>query len=451
MTPVAFTLISLAGILVLSLPRHHAIIPLIIGITLIPMGSVLYLGPANFHSMRILVFFGMLRIISKKERINGNLNGIDICTILWALVMLVTGALQPKLDTTFITRLGEVYDVTGLYFIMRFLVKDQADIFTIFKTLAVILCIMSLFMAIEKITQFNPFSLLGGVRSSPAIRNGRVRCQGPFTSAIMAGTVAATSIAWFFILFKIKNFPRLFVFSGAIAAIMVVFLSASSGPIMSMLLCAVGFAFWPLRDNMKAVRITLFLSILALHFTMSSPVWYLMAKIDLTGSSTGWHRAELINSAIKYMNEWWMIGTTYTRHWMPTGIAWSPNHTDITNQFIKNGVAGGILAMLLFIFKIYYGFKIVGKTLVNIPESNSLYKMLVWSLGATLFSHTVTFLSVRYYDQSMLYFYLLLAMISCLQHSFTLENQASPEDNQQKNFSNFLDYNHVTIKPLKSA
>lgn len=422
MTPVAFSLVSIAGIFILSLPRHYAIIPLIIGITLIPMGSVLYIGPANFHTMRILVFLGMLRIITKKESLSGGFNGIDICMVLWAIVMLITGAAQPKLDTTFITRLGEVYDAAGLYFVMRFFVKDQADIFTIFKTLAVILCIMSLFMIVEKITQFNPFSLFGGVRSSPAVRSGRVRCQGPFTSAIMAGTVAATSISWFFVLYKIKNFPRLFVFSGATAAILVVFLSASSGPIMSMLLCAVGFAFWPFRDNMKAVRITLFLFILILHLTMSSPVWYIMAKIDLTGSSTGWHRAELINSAIKYIGEWWMIGTTYTRHWMPTGIAWSPNHTDITNQYIKNGVAGGILAMILFIVKINFGFKYIGNTLKKISESNSLYKLLVWSLGATLFSHTVTFLSVRYYDQSMMYFYLLLAMICCSQYCFSLKS-----------------------------
>jgi len=31
-------------------------------------------------------------------------------------------------------------------------------------------------------------------------------------------------------------------------------------------------------------------------------------KIDLTGSSTGWHRAELIDSALRHFNEWWLVG-----------------------------------------------------------------------------------------------------------------------------------------------
>lgn len=413
MTPIALSLVLLAGALVLVLPRNHALKPLIAGITLIPMGSVIYIGPANFHPMRMLVFFGMVRVLIRGERLSGPLNGIDICMILWSITMLITGALLPKLDTTFITRLGEVYDAFGLYFMLRLMIRDENDIFGILKTLPFILMILAIGMLLEKVKGFNFFSLLGGVTSYPAIRDGKLRCQGPFASYILAGTVGAVSIAWYITAYLNKIIAKYYIYVGIASAIMIVLLSNSSGPIMSSAFCILGLMFWPLRNDMKVVQKLLIITLVFLHLIMESPVWFLIAKIDLTGSSTGWHRAELIDSAIRHFNEWWLLGTAYTRHWMPTGVSWSPYQTDITNQYIKNGVNGGLLAMVLFIFMISNGFKIVGKCISEFQFANENTKKLIWSFGATLFSHTATFFSVRYFDQSMMYFYMLLAMLSC--------------------------------------
>lgn len=156
---------------------------------------------------------------------------------------------------------------------------------------------------------------------------------------------------------------------------------------------------------------------------MESHVWYLIARIDLTGSSTGYHRAQLITSAIEHLNEWWLVGTTYTRHWMATGVSWSNDHTDITNHYLLTGVNGGLPSMLLFISLIVIGFKNIGSAL---KRCNSISTQVqIWAIGASLFSHTATFISIAYFDQTIIFFYLTLALASSC-NNFQFSNSIVP-------------------------
>ena len=81
-----------------------------------------------------------------------------------------------------------------------------------------------------------------------------------------------------------------------------------------------------------------------LDLVMKAPAYYIIARADIIGGSTGWHRAALIDSAIRHLNEWWLIGTDYTRNWMVTGVSWSADNTDITNHYLYLGVLGGLPA-----------------------------------------------------------------------------------------------------------
>ncbi len=103
----------------------------------------------------------------------------------------------------------------------------------------------------------------------------------------------------------------------------------------------VGLSFWAFRSNMRAVRWGIVFLLVALHAYMKAPVWFLIARLGDAVGGGGWHRAALIDAAIRHFNEWWLIGTTYTAHWMPTTLAISPNSADLTNQFISEGVNGG--------------------------------------------------------------------------------------------------------------
>ena len=45
-----------------------------------------------------------------------------------------------------------------------------------------------------------------------------------------------------------------------------------------------------------------------LHFVMNHGIWHLIARIDLVGGSTGYHRFHLIDKAIAHFGERWLVG-----------------------------------------------------------------------------------------------------------------------------------------------
>jgi hypothetical protein len=140
----------------------------------------------------------------------------------------------------------------------------------------------------------------------------------------------------------------------------------------------------------------------------------LLARIDITGGSTGWHRAALIRAAIENFGDWWIIGTDYTRDWMPTGVGWSENHTDITNHYIQMGVYGGVALMALFICILWRAFLCVGEIVRRWKDKPVEQRFIVWVLGATLFGHVAAFMGISYFDQSIVFLYSLLAAIGSL-------------------------------------
>jgi hypothetical protein len=86
---------------------------------------------------------------------------------------------------------------------------------------------------------------------------------------------------------------------------------------------------------------------------------------------------------------------------------------DITNQYIWEGVNGGLFTMVLFILIIVFCFRAVGRTVRRLPATDRRAEgHLVWALGATLFAHTASFMSISYFDQNVVNWYMLLAMIA---------------------------------------
>jgi len=91
-----------------------------------------------------------------------------------------------------------------------------------------------------------------------------------------------------------------------------------------------------------------------------------------------------------------------------------PDQCDITNMFIVEGVQGGLLTMLLFIGIIVFCFRRIGCSLQPLDKNPFTHNFFLWSIGATLFAHIVAFFSVSYYDQSIFFYYMLIAMIAAL-------------------------------------
>jgi hypothetical protein len=264
----------------------------------------------------------------------------------------------------------------------------------------------------ERTTGVNFFAQIFPDPTSTDYRNGHYRAHGPFAHAISAGTVGAVCLPMALYLWRQE---RKVAVIGLLGTAGVVYASGSSGPYMTTFTILGALAVWIIRDRMRAIRWLVVFAIIALDLVMNDPVYFLLARIDITGGSTGYYRAALIQAAIQHFNEWWMIGTDYTRDWLPGGPVSSPNQTDITNEFIAMGVAGGLPLMLLFVSVNFTAFKTVGRILKSSSYAAGSDSYLAWLLGAILFGHVATFFSVSYYDVAdSTYYFMLLGIIGTL-------------------------------------
>jgi len=411
MNPFAAALLVISCVLILSLSSRNAPIPFIIATCYLTMGQTIMLGPLHFTPLRVLIAVGLLRIILRGERPQGSIKSLDGTIILWGLWLILASFFHKDPKATFINHSGIVFDVLGSYILFRSFIVSVDECKRIIKILAFILLPVAVEMAIEQFNHYNFFSIFGGVAQSPAIRHGRVRSQGPFRHAILAGTVGAVCIP---LMIGIWKQHRKAAKVGVFACSLMVLASASSGPLASLLISFFALLLWRWRHLTKEMRIAVITSYVLLEIVMKAPAYYIIARIDLAGGSTGWHRARLIEMAIKHLNEWWIAGTDYTRHWMPTGVSWSPNHIDITNEYIQMGVLGGLPSTILFIWILWTAFCYLGEMLKRSYKVSMETAWFLWCIGCSLLANVATMISVSYFDQSYLFLYLVIAMVGSL-------------------------------------
>jgi hypothetical protein len=190
--------------------------------------------------------------------------------------------------------------------------------------------------------------------------------------------------------------------------------ASSGGALLTMVMGGVGFGFWRMRQRMRLVRRSMLALMVVLTIVMNAPVWYLIARVSSITGGTGWHRAWLIDVALAHFGEWCVFGTTYTAHWGGEAqiLDDDPDNIDITNQFVFEGVRGGMARLALFVAIIVQCFKAVGRR-TQVEAARSLEDgMRYWAIGVTLLTHCVAFWSVLYYDQLGVMWFWLLAVIS---------------------------------------
>src|SRR5881394_1737425 len=187
MNAIGFLFTFVAGILLLGLPRRWAFLPLLMGATYMTRGQVLEMGPFHFTVIRILVLFGLVRVILKKERIVGGINILDKMVIAWAMWLALSSAFHTA--GAFVFRIGIFWTELGTYFLFRVFLREPEDLIRLFKTVGILLLPVAVLMLIERLTGTNYFAGLGGVYAEAAFRQGHFRAQGPFAHAILAGTV----------------------------------------------------------------------------------------------------------------------------------------------------------------------------------------------------------------------------------------------------------------------
>jgi hypothetical protein len=402
LNPLVAVWMLIAIVLILVLPRKRVVTVFLLAVFTIPVGQVIVLGGLHFTVLRVLILAGLARRASSRAKFAGGFNPVDTVVVLWTLSTLVIFSLQWMDMQALIHNLGDFLDCLGGYFVVRFLIPDGEAIRRTIKVLAVICVIQGVCMVNEQITHINVFGYLGGMPLGVTIRDGKIRSEGVM-GCIYAGVFAGVLMPLFLWLWT-QGKSRLTAFAGIVGATAMVITSNASTSGMALGGGLVGLAFWPLRKQMRQVRWVIVLTLLALHLVMNGPVWSLIARVDLTGSSSSEHRYYLVDATIRHFSDWWLLGYRYYNLW-----GWGM--WDTCNQFVDIAVKGGLLTLVCFIAIFTRSFGAIGTARRRVNGDRG-QEWLLWCLGADLFANVVAFFGINYMAQLLMSLFPLLACIS---------------------------------------
>jgi hypothetical protein len=379
------TLITI--VLILTRPRNKVIVPFLLGCFTIPMQQVVVLGSVHFTVLRILIIAGLVRrAVSGRAKFPGGLNGVDRMVILWAISLLAILSLQWMEMEVFVHNLGDFLDALGGYLVVRFFIPDGATVRRTIKTLAVVCIIQGICMLNEQILHVNIFGYIGGFGPWLTIRDGKIRSQGVL-GCINAGAFAGALIPMFLWLWTERK-CRMLAYAGLAGATAIVFTSNSSTSLLALAATALAIVLWPLRKQATLIRRGFALLLVGLHLAMHAPVWDLIGRVDLTGSSSGYHRQMLVDNCIRHFSDWWLLGCKYYN-------LWGYDMFDLCNQFVVQALIGGLLALIAYIAIFSRSFGAIGKARKSV-EGDRGREWFLWCLGSALFSVVVAHFGINY-------------------------------------------------------
>ena len=404
--PAVLVAMLVAMALFFLLPRRYVIVPFLLSIFLIPQGQQLYVAGVHLFANRLLILTAFIRAKISKEpgrrsMYAGGWNSIDTAFVSYVIIVAAATMMQYLSVPALVNQVGYLWDFLLGYLALRGLVQDERDTVLAVKCCAVLMVPFAACMIVEQMKVLNVFGLLGGVVSVPEVRDGKIRSQAVFQHALTAGTFAATAIPFFFFLWKNCK-ARLFGIIGVVAATVMTVTTQTSTSLLTEAAGILAVFLWPLRKKMKVVRTALVVSLIILDIVMKAPVWFLIARIDLTGSSSSYQRAELIDQFVNHFSSWWLMGTK-------DAATWGWDMWDAQNMYVSVGEAGGLAALIFYILVISRSFARLGNARKR--SQSKQQEWLLWFLGAALFANVVAFFGVNYFDQSRIAWFLLVSMI----------------------------------------
>jgi hypothetical protein len=400
--PIGAVSILVLGCWFLCSARSRAMLPLMILICFIPSAQRIVIAGADFTFLRIMVLIGLSRILMRREWTTIKLNRIDIVYFLWVIVGAIVYVVQQQQLSAIVYACGTSLDMLGAYLVVRAIFRSIDDLWSFARILAGLAIVVSVFIAVEAISGRNIFGTFGGVPQITAIRDGRLRCQGAFSHPILAGVFWA-AVGAFLLGGAFGAERRKLFIIGSISCLVIVAASASSTPLLGFAAAVGIWGWWPFRRWTRYVFAAAPLVAVALHLVMTKPVWHLVTRVSAVGGSTGYHRYVLIDGAISHFHEWWLVGSKWTGHWSEHYQTW-----DLTNQYVFEGVRGGVWRLALFMLLVGLVALAIGRAQRRADRLSD--QLLLWGLGAALFVHCVCFIGVSYFGQISYLWYITLAI-----------------------------------------
>ena len=406
--PVGVTVLLCLMVATFLLPRRHSAVPLVLIGSLMSCAQRIMVGSLNFPFLRLLLVVAVLRMLMRSEYRGVRLTGLDALIVIFAFLKIFVFVLYYQSFSALIFIVGTVSDPLFCYIFFRCFLRTWDDFQSLILSFALASLPVALAFAIENSTRQNLFSFLGGVPAFTEIREGKLRCQGPYPHPIMAGCYWAAVLPAIAARWYSPDLSKTLTILATLSAAFIVVLTSSSTPLMALIFILVGVAMFPLRLHMQNVRWALLGLIIVLQFSMKANIWSLIARVNIMGGSTGWHRYNLMEQAYLRFSEWGLLGTNSTEHW-GFGLR------DVTNQYILEGVRGGFISMVLYIAIIAVSFQRIGKLNKQaIAEGNFPNLINSWSIGVMLFVHITSFLAVSYFGQIINLYWMTIAAAGSL-------------------------------------
>lgn len=404
--PLGLAFLAVAIVLVLVLKRKYVIVPVLLLAFLVSPGEQYVLGGVHFSMLRILLPIAWIRLLltgfGDRPAAPFRLSNIDWPVLLYFTDVAVAFTLVWGTFAAFTNRLGFLYNALGMYFLLRYVIRDWDDIYRALRVLSFASLLIAVEMVYEQLTFHDLFALVGG-SAVPDFRDGRVRSLAGFSHEILAGSFGAILLPLFVLLWSRGGKSRIWASIGALSSLTIAFTSTSSGPVLA---CAAGIGalcLWPLRDYTRWMRWGIVGLLAALQLVMHHPIYWLVTKVGVVSGSTSWYRYRIIDLFFTHFWDWWLIGTNQNGNW---GLGtW-----DVTNQFIATGVSGGLAALILLLVILVRAFRAVG--IARREEKEDLASAWrIWCIGAAVFVLLVSFFDISFFDQTVYLWYLALALI----------------------------------------
>jgi len=408
---ISICLMLIAGFLILFVAKKHVIYPFLFGALLIPYAQVILIGNVHLQMLRFLTMFGMGRLLweyffRKQRPLIGALLPIDRAFIYFTLVSAVTFVLLNYEWAAFTNRVGVLFDSFCIYFLLRFLIKDEEEVTSAIRALVIVACIASVFMTIEQVAAKNLFGYLGGVPIEPTLREGRIRSQAFFAHALIAGSYAAVLLPLSVWLWLQGGKNKIYAAACFFSTMLMALTSASSTPILALAAGIGAFAFWPLRRHMRWIQWGTVVMLCVLHIIMKGPVWALIDHIDLVGGNSANHRYMLVDQCIRHFWDWWLIGTN-------DNVNWGWDMWDTCNYYVNTAEGMGLIPLLLLFWLIARIFQGIGRARAAFEDDNRK-QLMFWSIGAMMFAQCTAYFGIAYFDQAIVGWYALIAIVVVL-------------------------------------
>ena len=420
MQGVTLTYALVLSVMVLTLRPKYAFVAYIVGLLWYPAYLAVSIGTIDIVVGRFVIAILLMRCyFNDKIRRKFKWNRLDTLITL-SMVVYVGSYLITQVNPigqTLEGRAGFIMDTWCAYMAARFIVTDRSKLISIIKCIAIAMVPLAILGMIEAVTHWQPYAPLW--RFSPWFRGGRfvsegrwglARAVGPFSHAILFGGVFAMFLPLIYYFHREKGDWRslAYIISGIV--LLGALSSMSSGPWVMVIVVIFCLVMEKRKQFIKPLFLFLIFSCISIGIASNRPFYHVIASWANPLGGAGWHRARLIDIAIEKFDEWWMVG--YGDKDPGWGQYLGMGRTDVTNEYILNGVRYGILGIIALCAVLAKAFRDLISTYRRLRYP--AMKSLCWAFGSLLFSVVVAWMSVSFFGQLTTLVYCSIGMIGSL-------------------------------------